>query len=75
MDKFVEYAPIIIIILVFMVQQRLVVTPEQLERKHREILKDAEQKFSTKSDYENVKTDLGEMKDKVDKIYDKMFEV
>lgn len=71
----IEYAPIIIVVVAFLIQQRLVVTPEQLERKHREILKDVEQKFSTKSDFENLKDDFGEMKEKIDKIYNKMFEV
>lgn len=34
-----HYAPVIVIIVGFLIQQRLVVTPEQLEKKHREILK------------------------------------
>lgn len=72
---FIEYAPIIIVVVAFLIQQRLVVTPEQLERKHREILKDVEARFSTKSDFENLKDDFEEIKDKINKIYDKMFEV
>ena len=42
MDQFIYYAPIVIVVLVFLVQERIVVTPEQLEKKHREIIKDIE---------------------------------
>lgn len=35
----INYAPVIIVVIAFIIQQRLVVTPEQLERRHREILK------------------------------------
>lgn len=45
MDKFIEFAPVIVVVVVFIIQQRLVVTPEQLERKHREIIKEIDDKF------------------------------
>jgi len=45
MDKFIEFAPVIVVILVFLIQQKIVVTPEQLERKHREIDKEIDEKF------------------------------
>ena len=45
---FIQYAPIIIVVFVFLVQQRLVVTPDQLEKKHREILDDVDKKYTTK---------------------------
>ena len=32
MDKFIEYSPIIIVVLMFFVQQKIFVTPEQLEK-------------------------------------------
>ncbi len=70
METLLYYSPVIIVILVFLIQQRIVVTPEQLERKHREILKDIEEKFVTINSYEDLKTQFYEMKDKIDKIYD-----
>jgi hypothetical protein len=48
MDKF-TLLPNINSCIVFLIQQRIVVTPEQLERKHREILNDAEDRFATLS--------------------------
>ena len=70
MENFVYYSPILIVVVVFLIQQRIIVTPEQLEIKHREILSDAEKKFVTKNSHEDLKSQFSEMKDKIDKIYD-----
>ncbi len=47
-DKIVEYAPILIVVLGFIWQHNIFVKPEQLEKKHREILDDVEKNFSNK---------------------------
>lgn len=70
MDKIIYYAPVILIVLVFLINERLVVTPEQLEKKHREILKDIENRFTTLKSFEDLKSQFTDMKDKIDKIYD-----
>lgn len=70
MDKFLHYSPVIIAVIVFLIQQRIIVTPEQLERKHREILKDAEERFATLSSVRDLKEQFSDMKEKIDKIYD-----
>ena len=70
MDNLIYYSPIIVVILVFLIQQRIVVTPEELEKKHREILKDIETRFVTLNSYEDLKNQFSEMKEKIDKIYD-----
>lgn len=56
--------------MVFLVQQRIVVTPEQLERKHREIMLDIEKKFVTINSYKDLKEQFTEIKEKIDKMYD-----
>ena len=70
MDKIIYYAPVILIVLVFLINERLVVTPEQLEKKHREIFKDIENSFTTLKSCEDLKSQFTDMKDKIDKIYD-----
>ncbi len=70
MDTLVYYSPIIVVLFVFFIQQRVFVTPEQLERKHREILTDIENRFVTINSYEDLKSQFSEIKDKIDKIYD-----
>ncbi|MCM1339090.1 MAG: hypothetical protein NC191_05420 [Muribaculaceae bacterium] len=70
MENFVTYAPIIVVVLVFLIQERIVVTPEQLEKKHREIIRDVEKRFATLNSLEDLKDQFFEMKDKIDKIYD-----
>jgi low affinity Fe/Cu permease len=70
MEQFVYYAPIIVVVLVFLIQERIVVTPEQLEKKHREIIRDVEKRFATLNSLDDLKSQFVEMKDKIDKIYD-----
>ena len=45
-DKILEFAPIIIVLLLYIRQNNLFVKPEQLEKKHREIVKEIEKDFS-----------------------------
>lgn len=45
-EKFIEYAPIILVVIFFFVQNNLFVKPERLEEKHREILNDVDKKLS-----------------------------
>lgn len=47
-EKLIEYAPIVIVILMFIWQNNVFVRPEQLEKKHREILDDVDEKFKNK---------------------------
>lgn len=73
MEKYIEFAPIIIVVLLFLLQANIVVTPAQLEKKHREILADAEKKFNSLDDKyvslpaylgfrEEIKEDMKEVK-------------
>ena len=70
MDQFIYYAPMIVVVLVFLIHERIVVTPEQLEKKHREIIKDVEKRYATLNSLEDLKEQFCDMKDKIDKIYD-----
>ena len=70
MENLLNYSPILIAVMVFLIQQRLIVTPEQLEKKHREILKDVEDKFVTLHSFNDLKEQFSDMKEKIDKIYD-----
>ena len=75
MEKIIEYSPIIIVVLMFFVQQRLFVTPEQLEKKHRGIIEDIEEKFVTIHSFIDLKDQFSEVKDKIDKIYDLLIDL
>lgn len=70
MENILHYSPILIAVMIFLIQQRIVVTPEQLEKKHREIIEDVEEKFVTINSFKDLKEQFSEMKDKIDKIYD-----
>ena len=47
-----------------------IITPEQLEKKHREILDDVENKFATLNSVKDLKEQMGDMKEKIDRIYE-----
>ena len=75
MDKIIEYSPIIIVVLMFFVQQKIFVTPEQLEKKHREIIEEIEEKFVTIHSFIDLKDQFTEVKDKIDKMYDLLIDL
>ncbi len=75
MEKIVEYSPIIIVVLMFFVQQKIFVTPEQLEKKHREIIEEIEEKFVTIHSFVDLKDQFSEVKDKIDKMYDLLIDL
>ena len=74
LDKFIEYAPIILVVLMFIFQHKIVITPEQLEKKHREILEDIEEKFVSMPAYmgfrEQVLNELKRVNDGINDIKD-----
>ena len=41
-DNYLEFAPILIVIIIFAAQTRIFITPEALEKKHREILNECQ---------------------------------
>lgn len=71
-ENWVKYAPHALVVIGLIIQWNLFVTPEKLEIKHREILKDVAQTYTTKEQYSEVKTQLADMRQKIDKIYDIM---
>lgn len=75
MDKIIEYSPIIIVVLMCFVQQKIFVTPEQLEKKHREIVEEIEEKFVTIHSFIDLKDQFTEVKDKIDKMYDLLIDL
>ena len=70
METLLHYSPVIVAVMIFLIQQRIVVTPEQLEKRHREIIEDIEEKFVSIHSFNDLKEQFSEMKDKIDKIYD-----
>ena len=75
MEHFIEYSPIIVVILIFFIQQKIFVTPEQLEKKHREIIEEIEEKFVSLNSFRDLKEHFSEVKDKIDKIYDLLIDL
>lgn len=65
-----KYAPMAVVVIAIIFQYNLFVTPEKLEQKHREILTEVSQSYTTKSEFDIVKSQLTDITKKIDKIYD-----
>lgn len=65
-----EYAPLVLVIIGYLINYRIFCTPEQLEKKHREILKDIEDKYVTRNEMTSLTESVSDIKEKTDKIYD-----
>ena len=53
-----QYAPYLVIILLFIWQNNIFVRPEQLEKKHREILDDVKEKYVEINAYKEFQTHI-----------------
>ena len=69
MEKFWEYAPIILVIIMFCINYKIFVNPVDLEKKHREILNDIDEKYASKTTVDELKSQFHDMAVKIDKIY------
>ena len=69
MELFVEYSPVIMLVLLCVMQFRIFVTPEILEKKHREIIAEVESRFAVRDSVIDLKQQISEIKEKIDKIY------
>lgn len=69
MELFVEYSPVIMLVLLCVMQFRIFVTPEILEKKHREIIAEVESRFAVRDSVIDLKEQISEIKEKIDKIY------
>ncbi|MBR5554702.1 hypothetical protein IKU74_01685 [bacterium] len=70
MENILDYSPILVAVMIFLIQQRIIVTPEQLEKTHRKILEEVDEKFVSINSFNDLKEHFGEIKEKIDKIYD-----
>lgn len=72
MDKEVvtRYAPVVLIVFMMFFQYNLFVTPVTLEETHREILREVQDHYVSKEQYNDLKKTIDNMQVKIDKIYD-----
>ncbi len=75
MNILIEYAPLVLVLVCFLLREKVFVTPVQLEIKHRKILEEVADKFSTKEENQYQSSEIKEMKAKIDKIYDKIMDI
>ena len=65
-----EFAPIIIVVLAFIMHHKLFVTPACLEKKHRDIMAEVQARFASLNSLNEIKAQFSEVKMKIDRIYD-----
>lgn len=78
MDKFIEYAPTIIVVIGFLIAYRVFVTPRQLSDELDNFETKLDTKFVHKEAYDIVTSrleqDVSDIKTKIDKIYEIIME-
>lgn len=72
LDKLIEFAPIIIVLLVFIWKNNIFVGPDTLEKKHREIIEEVSQKFVELNAYktfqDNINNSLERLTNGIDEL-------
>lgn len=61
-DKFVEYAPIIIVVLMFLFRNKFFVTPKELSDMKEAILNTVKEDYATKELVQFIREEISEMK-------------
>jgi hypothetical protein len=70
MEQYTPIAAIIIAVVGFCVQFGMFVRPVELEKKHREILNDVENKYLSLSVFNEFKKNVEDRMEKIDRIYE-----
>lgn len=71
-ELFQKYAPWILVVIMFIMQYNIFVTPSQLERRTLEIYQYVSMKYATKEQTDDLKKSLVDIQQKIDKIYEKI---
>ena len=69
-DMISKYAPMAMVVIGMILQWNLFVTPEKLEIKHRQVLMDVANMYTTKEQHNDLKAEINDMKKKIDNIYE-----
>lgn len=69
-DTVTKFAPMAVVVIGMIFQWNLFVTPEKLEIKHRQVLMDVANMYTTKEQHNDLKAEINDMKKKIDKIYE-----
>ncbi len=72
MEYLIKYSVLTIVVVVILRYINLITTPEQLERKHKDIIDEVEKKFVTWVAFNELKEQFRGMKDEVHAIYEHM---
>lgn len=72
MDEFKKYLPAAMIIAAIFIQYNLFATPKDLVDLRNSIMQEVETKYATKSDTSFLREQVNDMKNKIDRIYDKV---
>lgn len=71
-ELFKQYAPWILLVVMFVMQYNIFVTPAELERRTLEIYQNIAMRYATKEQTDDLKKSLVDIQQKIDKIYEKI---
>lgn len=79
MEKFVEYAPLIVVVVAFLFKNRIFVTPEQMQKERKNLIEEVERRFlelvafreyekRMNDNFETVNRRFSESRERFDKV-------
>lgn len=71
-QTFIEYAPLIIIVVAYLSKNKIFVTPEQLAKKEKEIITDVEKRFLTLLEFNEYKKRIDDNNKAINERLDKI---
>lgn len=71
-ELFRQYAPWLLLVVMFVMQYNIFVTPAELERRTLEIYQNIATRYATKEQTDDLKASLTDIQKKIDKIYEKI---
>ena len=68
MEKFIEYAPLILVIIIFFIQYKIFVTPQQLTELKSDLVEYISEHYVSEKTYRDNNINLENRIDRIDKI-------
>lgn len=72
MNEITQYAPLILIVVVFLLQHKFFATPVEMEKMRKEIMDEVSEKYATNKEVDDIKEDISEIKKSLQMLCNKL---
>lgn len=72
MNDLIQYAPIVLVIVIFLLQHKFFATPVEMERMRKEIMDEVSEKYATSKEVDEIKEDISDIKKNLQMLCNKL---